>query len=997
MSNFYDLLRYAFTLVLMLCFSLSIQAQSLIKGVVTSGADGETLPGVNVLIKGTSTGTVTSIDGSFALQAAPEDILDVSFVGFKSQQIKVGAQTNIKVVLKNDVTALKEVVVIGYGTAKKSDLTGAVTAINASDFNQGAIASPQELLNGKVSGVRITTDGGAPGAGASIRIRGGSSLSASNSPLIIVDGLPLDSKGVSGMPNGLSSINPNDIETFTVLKDASATAIYGSRASNGVIIITTKKGGNDFQLSYTGNVSVATPASRITNLNSFEYENLINERFGADSAPGRLMGYNNALYDTDWQDMIFRNAISTEHNISVGGKVMKVLPYRASVGYNDNQGILKGSGMQRTTASLNLSPKFFDDHLSVNVNSKFMHMKNEFADQSAIGSAVAFDPTKPVFMDNQKYGGYYTWLDQSGSKIMQAPANPLAILNQQTIGSNVNRFIGNIQLDYKFHAIPNLKANLNLGLDQSVGNGEANTHAGSGINNEIYDRQGKFYNYRQDKKNELLDFYLQYNKDLPALKSRFDVMTGYSWQHFWYSESNHTSFGDGNENGKTDIEVRSENYLVSFFGRANYSFMERLNLTATLRYDGSSRFSENNRWGVFPSFAGAYNFKKEAFLKNSEVVSTLKLRVGWGLTGQQDVGNDYPSQGIYKFSNEPASFVYYRQDGSMVHVPTVRPEAYDETLKWESTATTNIGIDFGFKDDRINGSLELYERKTNDLLNTIPVPAGSNFRNHVLTNVGSLSNKGIELTLNGKVVQTSAFNWNLAFNASRNWSKITKLTAVDNPDYRGVLTGSIGGGTGNNVQIHAVNHSAFSYFLYQQVYDHEGKPVEGQYVDRNGDGIVNDDDRYIMDKNAIPDWTLGLSSNMTYKNWDMSMSFRANIGVYNYNASASGSGTFNEIITGGDYINNVHSDVLNTHFSKYNQLSDYYVQRADFLRLDNIMLGYNFKNITKSHMSARVYASVNNLFVLTPYKGMDPEVFNGIDSDFYPRPRTFLMGVNLTF
>ncbi|GJM59991.1 TonB-dependent receptor [Persicobacter diffluens] len=1009
MTKYYQLRRTFSLAVLFTLFSVAAFAQKMITGTVTSAEDNEPIPGANVLIKGTASGTITDFNGAFQLEAADSDVLVVSFVGFTPQEVTVGSQTKVDVQLATDVTSLEEVVVIGYGSAKKEDLTGSIQSINASDFNQGAITSPQELLNGKVAGVQITTGGGAPGAGATIRIRGGSSLSASSDPLIVIDGVPIDNGEVSGMPNPLSTINPNDIETFTVLKDASATAIYGSRASNGVILITTKKGTKDFTVSYTGNVQVSTPMNTVDVLNASEYQSVVNERYGEENRYNEFMGIagengERQMYNTNWQDQIFQTAVSTEHNVAVGGTLAEVLPYRVSVGYNHNEGVLKSSSMDRTTVGVNLTPKFFDDHLKVSVNAKYSNIANQFADAGAIGAAVAFDPTKPIHIEDQKYGGYFGWEDADGAPNILAPANPVALLEQKSDKSSVNRFIGNMTLDYKFHFLPDLKANLNLGYDHSKSDGNVYIDPLGVFDVESFNKGGYHSWFNQTKKNELLDFYLQYNKDISAIDSRIEVMGGYSWQHFWWEKLDANEFADGTHRGDTDVLSRSENYLVSFFGRANFNFKERLNLTATLRQDGSSRFVGENQWGLFPSFAASYNFKKDGWLKNSSAVSSLKFRAGWGVTGQQDVGSDYPAFGTYSRGLSSAQYVYYSQDGvgTVIPVNTLRPNAYDANLKWETTTTTNVAFDYGFMDEKLTGSVDVYYRETTDLLNQIPVAAGTNFRNQVITNVGSMVNKGVEFSINYRAIQTSDFNWNMSFNATRNFNEITKLTAVDDPNYKGVLTGGIEGPTGQTAQIHATGHTAYSYYVYQQVYDENGRPLEDVFVDRNGDGQINEDDKYISDKNATPDWMLGFSSNMTYKNWDFSFALRANLGVYNYNNVASQNGKFTNVNTGNTFVNNLHRDIYNTGFNgnldedRFYQ-SDYFIQKADFLRMDNIMVGYNFFNVMGSKMNARVYATVNNAFVITPYEGIDPEVFGGMDNNFYPRPRTYLLGVNLTF
>ena len=981
---------------------LNVQAQErMITGKVTDSDNGEPMPGVTVVVKGTTNGTITTPSGTYSVNASASDVLIYSFIGYKSQEVAVANQSSIDIVLESDVVGMEEVVVIGYGVTKKKDLTGSIQTVSAKDFNQGAITSPQQLLNGKVAGVQITDGGGAPGSKSTIRVRGGSSLKASNDPLIIVDGVPMDNSDVSGMSNPLSVVNPNDIETFTVLKDASATAIYGSRASNGVILITTKKGkGADLHVDYTGTVSVNTPTKMVDVLSAEEYRTLLAEKFPTNV---NLMGD----ASTDWQKEIYRTSTSTDHAIALSGNVKNVLPFRASVGYNNSNGILDVSQMQRTTGSLNLSPAFFQDHLRINASLKGMMLKNNFADDAAVGDALAMDPTHSVTGDAYSaFGGYFTWADAEGNPNANSPKNPRARLDQKDNRSTVNRFIGNFQADYKFHFLPELRANLNVGTDRSTGedDGGVQNPAGAAWDVPAYARGGGYNTYVQEKSNDLLDFYMQYTKDLEAIKSRIDVMGGYSWQHFWKQEETQSFYNDPLDPDADHVRdpykmTKSENYLVSFFGRANYIFDDRYYLTVTLRNDGSSRFSEDNRWGLFPSVALAWNITQENFLQDNAAVSNMKLRLGYGVTGQQDVNSDYGYFGVYTAGESTAAYVYYREVNGAYQryvVNTLRPEGYDTKLKWEETVTYNAGLDYGFLNDRIYGSVDLYLRKTNDLLNEIPVSAGANLENVLITNVGNLENKGVEFSVNGVVLKSQDLTWEIGANVTFNDNEITKLTRVDDPDYIGVQDGDISGGTGNKIKIHQVGQPVGSFFVYEQVYGQDGRPIEGLYVDRDKDGEVTTADMYVAG-NPSPKVMLGVNTSLNYKNWDFSLSGRANLGMKVYNNIASNSGYFNRLQTNGEYISNINSDVFNTGFYSAQYFSDYYVQDASFFRLDNVMLGYRFKELMNNKMNMRVYATVNNVFVITKYDGIDPEVSTGIDNNIYPRPRTFMLGVNVSF
>ncbi|GET30390.1 SusC/RagA family TonB-linked outer membrane protein [Prolixibacter sp. SD074] len=962
-----------------------------ITGKVTDASTKEPLVGATVVIAGTTNGTTTDFDGNYRLNVTRGQSLVYSFIGYRSQTITISGQTTLNVALAVETKGLDEVVVIGYGQVKKSDATGSVVAVDSKDFNKGAITSPQDLLVGKSAGVVITPGGGAPGSGATIRIRGGSSLNASNDPLIIVDGVPLDNNTISGSGNFLSFINPNDIETFTVLKDASATAIYGSRASNGVILITTKKGkaGAPMKIAYDGNVSVATPEKYMDVYSGDEMRQIAANHmdlFGAENLSN--LGQEN----TNWQKEIFRTTISHQHNLSLSGAV-KWMPYRVSVGYTNQKGILENTGMKRMTAAINLNPSLLNGDLKFNVSAKGMNTDNNFGDTGAIGSAINMDPTQSVY-DPTKTGsaGYYQWQNYGANLGTPNPVEQALAVNNK---SNVKRFVGNVQVDYKLPFLPDMHANLNVATDYSKSEGHNNrpTTSPSTLTNPLW---GRLSNYDGKNYNDLLDFYLNYKRDIKSINSKVDVTGGYSWQHFKHENFNYTR-GIVDENHpyqKTDsTRTPTENYLVSFFGRLNYTLADKYLLTFTIRDDGSSRFAKGNRWGLFPSAAFAWKMKEESFLKNVNAISEMKLRLGWGITGQQDIGSDYPAQAKYILSNEG----YYYQIGGEF-LPTLRPDAYDPHIKWEETTTKNIGLDFGFLDNRIYGSVDVYNRVTDNLLNQVTIPGGSNFSNTLLTNVGSLENKGVEFSLNMVPISKKDMSLNIGFNLTYNKNKITKLLMTDDPSYIGILYG--GGMTGQN-QVTRVGHPAYSFFVNQQVYDNNGNPIEGLYVDRSGNGGTvsgDNNDKYIY-HNPVPDYTMGLSLRFNYKNFDFSASSRANIGNYVYNMVQAGS-SLDQMQQIG-YWKNFPRSLNNTNFVKRQFSSDYFVQNASFFKLDNVSAGYQFDNLV-DNLSARVSFTVQNVFTITNYDGIDPEVpysggTPGIDSNFYPRARTFTLGVNLTY
>lgn len=980
--------RMILPLLLGLFLSLGAYAQQVsVKGHVKDAA-GEAVIGANVVVKGNSAiGTITDLDGNFVLSVPQNATIAVSFVGYKPAEVK--AASSVVITLEDDSQVLDAVVVIGYGTVKKNDLTGSVTAIKPDKLNRGLTTTATDMITGKIAGVNVTSDGGAPGGGATIRVRGGSSLSASNNPLIVIDGLPIDNEGIKGTSNPLSSINPNDIETFTVLKDASATAIYGSRASNGVIIITTKKGekGSRPRVTYDGNVSVSAKVNEIKVMDSDQFRSFVIDSFGEDSGAAKLLGTAN----TNWQDEVFRTAIGHDHNVTVSGG-LKNMPYRVSLGYTNQNGILKTSNFERYTGSFSLNPSLFDNYLNISLNAKGMIANSRFADTGAVGAALNFDPTQPVMNGNSKYGGYFAWEDPtSGEFISIANKNPVAMLEQKKEEANSKNLIANAQFDYKFHFLPDLKANLNLGMDLAKGKQDLYYPKESPIG---YIENGKTGSETIDKYNLLLDFYLQYSKDLKD--HHFDVMAGYSWQHFHRTVEN--AYNNLNDSNPTSYLFKTESYLVSFFGRANYSYKNRYLVTATLRDDGTSRFASGHRWGLFPSVALGWKIKEEAFMQDVEAISDLKVRLGYGITGQQDLSQgDYPYMATYFAGQDGA----YYQFGDNHQVAISRPNGYNPDLKWEETTTWNAGVDFGFMNNRITTSVDYYYRETKDLINVIDVPAGTNFKNRIVSNIGSLRNQGVELAINAKAISTQDWMWDLGFNVAWNSNEITKLTAQDDGATI-VPTGSIDGGTGTMIQAQGVGHPANSFYVYEQVYDAAGKPLEGLYVDRNGDGQMTEADKYFCKKPAA-DVTMGFTSKLIYKNWDLSFSLRANLGNYVYNNIASFNAPLSEgWVNNKGYLSNRPFSAFDTGFQDMNVLSDYYVQNASFLRCDNITLGYSFKNLFKV-LSGRVYGTVQNPFVITKYDGLDPEVANagdktaGIDKNVYPRPLVGIFGLSLNF
>ena len=994
--------KAAISLVMLTLFSFTGLIAQNISGVVND-ENGEPLPGASVLVVGTTNGTTTDFDGNYSIDVNQDEefTLSASFMGYQNAEKKFspGSDQNWSPQLQPDAGLLEDVVVIGYGSVRKEDATGSVSAISSKDFNTGAITAPQDLLTGKTPGVQITTDGGAPGAKSTIRIRGGASMSASNDPLIIIDGVPMDNEEVSGMRNPLNAINPNDIETFTVLKDASATAIYGSRASNGVIIVTTKKGSSSSKLkvNYSGNVSVSMLPKHTKVYSGDEFRAIIKSQYGDPSDAVSALGTAN----TDWQEEVFQLGVGTDHNVNLSGG-LEALPYRLSVGYTDQKGTLKTSKLQRTTLGLNLNPTFFDGALKVDASIKGVFVKNRFANTGAIGSAIGYDPTQSVMDDNPdyvKYGGYHTWVGADGNYLMSvAPSNPVAMLDLENNSSNVSRIITNLQVNYDLAAVEGLSVNLNLGMDASTSTGTVNVDPMSAWNYNNLDqtKNGHYSEYSQEKMNQVLDFYTKYVTDIESIDSRIDAMVGYSWQHF-SAEKRSQDWSADKSFEKKALEINpSENYLVSFFGRFNYSLKDRYLFTASVRQDGTSRFSKDTRTGIFPSYAFAWKVKEESFLKEVKAVSSLKLRIGYGVTGQQQIGGDFPYLATYQES--VGDLAYYPVgidgNGNPIYETTLRPNGYDADIKWETTTTFNIGLDFGFVDDRISGTIDAYSRVTDDLINYIPVAAGANLTNFITTNVGSMTNKGVELGLVVRPVVTQDFYWEIGANLTYNKNEITKLTAVDDPNYKGVLTGDISGGTGQTIQIHSVGYSTNTFYVYEQVYDDTGNPIEGVYVDQNGDNIINDEDK-VHYGNSAPDMMFGINSRLEYKKFTFSFSGRAQFGNSVYNNNSSDKGIHYEMYTANGVLNNRISEGV--HFNSYQYQSSHYVQDGSFFRMDNISLGYDFGGVVGEGTGLNVSASVQNAFVITGYEGLDPEVFSGIDNNAYPRPTTFTLGLNLNF
>jgi len=998
----------AVAVLLAACATVFAQGGYQVKGVVVD-AIGPVI-GASVIEQGTTNGVSTGLDGDFLLTVSKASaIVEISCIGYATQTFPANAVPAI-VHLDEDTHFLDEVVVIGYGTVKKSDMTGSISTVKADEINKGVITTPADLLRGKSAGVVVTSGSGMPGAGATVRIRGGASLNASNDPLYIIDGLPVSNDGISGMSDPLSSINPEDIESFTVLKDASATAIYGSRASNGVIVITTKKGAKGAAsavpaIAIDVTSSLNTIAKYQDVLTGDQLRELIAERVAngkTAAAALAALGKEN----TDWQKQIYRMAPTVDANMSLNGNVNMgsvTLPYRVSGGFTTQNGTLVGSKMNRGTASLNLSPTFFDKHLTVFLNGKYTYAKNWYADQGAIGGALRYDPTQPIYATDAEGGlnGYRIWRGSDGNPNGMATLNPVAQLNDKTDYATANRFIGNTQFDYKIHGFEDLRVNLNLGIDWAKSSGitelaqnsEASYHNTS---HQYIDASGAFKasgshtDYHYGRMNTTLELYADYNKTFG--QHNVDVMAGYSWQRFYNDSDSKSVWLSDPSHLVSESVYKGEYFLISFFGRANYSFGDRYLVTATLRRDGTSRF-QNNKWGLFPSVALGWNIKNEGFMKNVDKLSTLKLRASWGQTGQQDVGGYYDTFATF-YTNQLGS--YYQIDGKTI-VP-ITALGYNADLKWETTTTYNVGIDFGFWNDRLTASIDAYQRDTKDLLSYVQVAALSNLTNYLNTNIASLTNKGIELDLNGILIETRDMSWTAGFNVAYNHNEITKLNA-SSENKEGVRTGGISGGTDNWIQKHDIGHPMSAFYVYQQVYDQNGKPIFGQYVDQNNDGVINESDRHFYHK-PWADFTFGFNTNFSYKNWTAALSGHASLGNYVYNNVASNNEMYKDLWV-NNFISNRNTSALYSDFDDAMYISDYYIEDGSFIKLDNFTVGYTFPKlfelVDNRPATLNIFGTVQNICTITKYSGIDPEVYGGIDGTVYPRPRTFVLGLKLNF
>jgi iron complex outermembrane receptor protein len=1022
-------------LVLMFGLFLSVGAfaQIDVKGHVKD-AQGEPVIGATVRVAGTSTATVTDFDGNFTLKASQGADISVTYVGYQPATVK--AASTLEITLQDDAKMLENVVVIGYGVARKTDLTGSVTALKPDEKNHGLQVSAQDMIQGKVAGVNVNTASGAPGEGAQIRIRGGASLNASNDPLIVIDGMAMDANSTKGMNNPLSLVNPNDIESFTVLKDASATAIYGSRGSNGVIVITTKRGRRNQapKVSYNGTYSISAPAKKLDVLSASEYVDYMRNKYGEGSDQFNGLGwkqfnadgtpnYAAGTYDTNWQDEIYRNSFSHDQNVTLTGGLGNsswAMPYRASVGYTNQQGILRGSSYSRFTAGITLNPSLLKDHLNMNINAKYTYSKTKPGGGGAIDAATRMDPTRPITSSDPKFanwGGYWQWAEVTETfdptfpyrKNNDAPGNPMEMIDHYTFYKKANVLLGNFEVDYKIHGFEDLRLHMNFNGQYSTG--------GEYTDNNRFSSYGFYYGGNgentEKKYNLTYTAYAQYFKDFNK-DHHFDVMAGYEYQRMkywgdsWYKEyypdtyqgvyQNNEKYPDGTpmagtpHNPTDPSRWKGQTILVSWIGRANYTLLDRYLFTFTFRADGSSRFADGHRWGYFPAGAFAWRVKDEKFLKNVDIISDAKLRLSWGKTGQQDIGREYYTPVYSVTKNNHYTYPVGPNTSGILYQPLV----FNNDLTWETTTTWNAGIDFGMWNQRLTLTFDAYHRKTTDLLCSPTIPGGMNFDNQMLLNAGSLKNTGIEFAITGKPLQTKDWMLDLGFNVAYNKNKITELYGG-----RDMINAGLKAGTDSQLTYHKVGLPANSFWVYQQVYDSNGRPIQGAYVDRNADGKVDDNDRYFY-KNISAPWTGGFYFKLAYKNWDLGTNFRFSLGNYIYNDLVQGKMNSSMMYNPKGFYENNTQKIIDLQWTSYNYpLSDYFVQNASFLKCDNITIGYNFEELLKmgkyKGVSGRIYASCTNVFTATKYKGLDPEQVSGKETNVYPRSRTFLLGLNLNF
>ncbi|QLF50011.1 TonB-dependent receptor [Capnocytophaga sp. oral taxon 902] len=963
--------------ILLLCVAFGYAQQITVKGTVKDGS-GQPLMGASVLVKGTSHGTAADFDGNFELKVDKGVTLVVSSVGYKSREVAAKAGT-MNIVLQEDVQQLGDVVVIGYGAIKKKDLTGSVNLVTDKDFNKAPAVNADQLIQGKIAGVQMTSASGAPGEGQTIRIRGNGSLSLTSNPLIVIDGVPMNDGGVGGSRSIFNSINPEDIESMTVLKDASSTAIFGSRAANGVIMITTKKGkaNQDLKISFNTSIALQDVNKYVDVMNANQFRQTVK---GLNNpAAEALLG--NA--DTNWQKEIYQTAPMSNSTLVLSG-AYKTLPYRVSVGHSYADGILRTDNFKRTNAKISLNPTFFDKSLKLELNANGTYMQNRFANKDAIGAAVEYDPTQSVFGGLAKYGGYHAWVNpNNGSRYDLAPNNPMAMLKFLDDSSKVYRFIGNAKVDYTLPFFKDITASVNVGIDYSKGEGDKITDRRMPTSTPDFD--GAKTTYTNKATNKLFDAYINYMKDIKETHN-IGLMIGHSYQSFEFDDNStdYSYFTNPGDNKEVPNINKSRNVLMSFFGRANYSYKNRYLLTATLRADASSKLNPDDRWGYFPSVALAWNVSNENFLKDNKTLNELKLRFGYGEVGNVNGLGDYLFLTNYTRSQDGASY----QLGDSFY-QTYRPGVTNKNLRWEVGNTLNAGIDFGFLDNLITGTLDVYRKQTKDLIAETTIDPFTNFKNRVNANVGDMENKGIELGLTVTPIRNIEKNirWSFNYNIAYNENKITRMPD-DQP------TGGISGGTGNRVQLHREGETPYSFFVYQQVYDAQGNPVENAFVDRNGNGKIDEGDRYLY-KSPFAPVTMGFGTDLNYKNWDLNITTRANIGNYVYNNTQSRLDQFGEITANSGFLRNIKA---NSNFQRHNDqswLSDYYLENASFFKLDNITLGYTFPHTDKMYI--RLYGTVQNVLTITKYSGLDPEVYGGIDNNFYPRPQTYLLGLNVNF
>ena len=963
--------------ILLLCVAFGYAQQITVKGTVKDGS-GQPLMGASVLVKGTSHGTAADFDGNFELKVDKGVTLVVSSVGYKSREVAAKAGT-MNIVLQEDTQQLEDVVVIGYGAIKKKDLTGSVNLVTDKDFNKAPAVNADQLIQGKIAGVQMTSASGAPGEGQTIRVRGNGSLSLTSNPLIVIDGVPMNDGGVGGSRSIFNSINPEDIESMTVLKDASSTAIFGSRAANGVIMITTKKGkaNQDLKISFNTSIAVQDVNKYVDVMNANQFRQTVK---GLNNpAAEALLG--NA--DTNWQKEIYQTAPMSNSTLVLSG-AYKTLPYRVSVGHSYADGILRTDNFKRTNAKISLNPTFFDKSLKLELNANGTYMQNRFANKDAIGAAVEYDPTQSVFGGLAKYGGYHAWVNpNNGSRYDLAPNNPMAMLKFLDDSSKVYRFIGNAKVDYTLPFFKDITASVNVGIDYSKGEGDKITDRRMPTSTPDFD--GAKTTYTNKATNKLFDAYINYMKDIKETHN-IGLMVGHSYQSFEFDDNStdYSYFTNPGDNKEVPNINKSRNVLMSFFGRANYSYKNRYLLTATLRADASSKLNPDDRWGYFPSVALAWNVSNENFLKDNKTLNELKLRFGYGEVGNVNGLGDYLFLTNYTRSQDGASY----QLGDSFY-QTYRPGVTNKNLRWEVGNTLNAGIDFGLLDNLITGTLDVYRKQTKDLIAETTIDPFTNFKNRVNANVGDMENKGIELGLTVTPIRNIEKNirWSFNYNIAYNENKITRMPD-DQP------TGGISGGTGNRVQLHREGETPYSFFVYQQVYDAQGNPVENAFVDRNGNGKIDEGDRYLY-KSPFAPVTMGFGTDLNYKNWDLNITTRANIGNYVYNNTQSRLDQFGEITANSGFLRNIKA---NSNFQRHNDqswLSDYYLENASFFKLDNITLGYTFPHTDKMYI--RLYGTVQNVLTITKYSGLDPEVYGGIDNNFYPRPQTYLLGLNVNF